>query len=63
MVDQPTAEDALKKLEPLLGEWVLQASSPDGEPWPGEARASSDFAANGPIAPENALVVDRNGSR
>jgi hypothetical protein len=40
MIDQPTARDALKRLEPLLGEWALQARSPDGEPWPGEARAS-----------------------
>ena len=40
MIDQPIAQDALKKLEPLLGEWALEASSPDGEPWPGEGRAS-----------------------
>jgi hypothetical protein len=40
MFDQPTAEDALRKLEALLGEWALTATSPDGEPWPGEARAS-----------------------
>jgi hypothetical protein len=38
MIDQPTAEDALKALEPLVGEWTLNAVSPGGEPWPGEAR-------------------------
>jgi hypothetical protein len=27
------------------------------------ATVGSDFAANGPIAPENALVIDPNGSR
>ncbi|MGZ4182938.1 MAG: hypothetical protein ACXVUL_19925 [Solirubrobacteraceae bacterium] len=43
MIDQPTAEDALNKLEALLGEWELAATSPDGEPWPGEARASFEW--------------------
>ena len=43
MIDQPTAEDALKRLEPLLGEWALEASSPDGERWPGEGRASFEW--------------------
>ena len=43
MIDQPTAEQALKKLEPLLGEWALKASSPGGEPWPGEARATFEW--------------------
>ena len=43
MIDQPTAKEALKKLEPLLGEWILEAASPDGEPWPGEARASFEW--------------------
>ena len=43
MIDQPTAQNALRKLEPLLGEWVLEATSPDGEPWPGKARASFEW--------------------
>jgi hypothetical protein len=43
MIDQPTAEDALKRLEPLVGEWALEASSPDGQPWPGEGRASFEW--------------------
>jgi hypothetical protein len=34
-MDQPTSEEALKKLGPLIGEWVLEAKWPDGEPWPG----------------------------
>ena len=45
-MDQPTAQEALKKLEPLLGEWALEASSPDGEPWPGEGRASFEWHAS-----------------
>ena len=47
MIDQPTAEDALKALEPLVGEWTLNAVSPDGEPWPGEARATFEWHASG----------------
>src|SRR6266542_1233931 len=38
-MDQPMAEEALKKLEPLVGEWILEARPPDGEPWPGGGRA------------------------
>ncbi|WP_281171239.1 hypothetical protein [Arthrobacter castelli] len=37
-MDQPTAEDALRRLEPLVGEWSLEAGPPDGPPWPGNAR-------------------------
>jgi hypothetical protein len=39
-MDQPTAQEALKRLEPLVGEWILEAKPPDGPPWPGEARAT-----------------------
>jgi hypothetical protein len=42
-MDQPTAEDWLNKLEPLVGEWKLVAASPDGERWPGVARASFEW--------------------
>jgi hypothetical protein len=47
MIDQRTAEDALKKLEPLVGEWTLEAAGPDGEPWPGEARATFEWHDSG----------------
>ncbi|MGE5156080.1 MAG: hypothetical protein ACM3JP_01115 [Betaproteobacteria bacterium] len=30
MIDQPTAADALTKLEPLVGEWALEASRRKG---------------------------------
>jgi hypothetical protein len=33
-MDQPTAGEALKRLEPLVGEWILEAKPPDGPPWP-----------------------------
>jgi hypothetical protein len=41
--DQPTAEGALAKLEALVGEWALEATGPDGEPWPGEAGAKFEW--------------------
>jgi hypothetical protein len=37
-VDQPTAEEALGKLERLVGEWTIEARWPDGQPWPGDGR-------------------------
>ena len=40
---QPTAEAALRELEPLIGEWTLEAIPPGGEPWPGEARATFEW--------------------
>ena len=42
-MQRPTAEEALKKLEPLLGEWRMTATPPGGEHWPGEARASFEW--------------------
>jgi len=47
MVDQPTAEQALKELEALVGEWALEAIPPGGEPWPGEARATFEWHDSG----------------
>ena len=38
-MDQPTAQDALKALEPLVGEWEVTAIGADGEPWPGQGRS------------------------
>lgn len=46
-MDQPTAEEALGRLEPLVGEWLLEARGPDGEPWPGEARATIEWHDSG----------------
>jgi hypothetical protein len=39
-MDQPTAEDALRRLEPLVGDWTFDATWPDGRPWPGTGRMS-----------------------
>ena len=46
-MDQPTAQEALKRLEPLVGEWTLEARPPDGPPWPGEARATIEWHDSG----------------
>ena len=46
-MDQPTAENALKKMEALVGEWTLEAIGPGGEPWPGEGRATIEWYASG----------------
>ena len=43
MIDQPTAEQALKELEVLVGEWSQQATPPGGEPWPGEATVTFEW--------------------
>jgi len=42
-MSQPTAEEALKELEPLVGEWSVEATPPGGEPWPGEARITFEW--------------------
>jgi hypothetical protein len=42
-MDQPTAEQALRELEPLIGKWAMEAIPPSGTPWPGSARASFDW--------------------
>lgn len=39
-MNQPTAERSLAALEPLVGQWTLEAKGPDGQVWPGEGRAS-----------------------
>jgi hypothetical protein len=46
-MDQPTAEAALRALDPLVGEWFLEARAPNGEPWPGVARAIIEWHDSG----------------
>jgi len=46
-MDQTTAEKALRELEPLIGEWNLEAIPPSGQPWPGEARATMEWHDSG----------------
>ena len=67
-MDQPTASDALRELEPLVGEWALSAIAADGTPWPGGGRATFAWHASGahliqsvtvvlPEAPDNVSVI------
>jgi hypothetical protein len=55
-MDQPTGEEALKRLEPLIGEWTLEAIPPEGEPWPGEARATFEWHDSGAHVIERSTV-------
>ena len=68
VMDQPTAKEALVRLEPLLGEWRLEAGPPDGEPWPGEGRMSFEWHESGvhlvqrwridlPEAPDGTAII------
>ena len=55
-MDQPTAENALKELEPLVGEWKLEATPPGGPPWPGEASVTFEWMEGAPFLIERSEV-------
>src|SRR3954451_20031249 len=55
-MDQTTAEKALKELEPLVGQWTLEAIPPGGEPWPGEAQATFEWHDSGAHLVERSTV-------
>jgi hypothetical protein len=55
-LDQPTAENALKELEVLVGEWKLEATPPGGPPWPGEGRATFEWLEG------NQLMIERSAA-
>jgi hypothetical protein len=70
---QPTAEDALKALEPLVGKWRMTATPPGGPPWPGEGRATFEWHESGahvverwtvdmPEAPDGVAVIGCDGA-
>jgi len=67
-MDQPTAEQALHKLEPLVGEWTMEAKWPNGEQWQGGGRVIFEWHASGahlvergtvelPEAPDNVSII------
>jgi hypothetical protein len=67
-MDQPTAEHALRQLDPLVGEWTLAAVAADGTPWPGGGRITFEWHASGahliqrgsadlPEAPDNVSII------
>jgi hypothetical protein len=55
MIDQPTAEQALKELEVLVGTWSIEATPPGGEPWPGEASITYEW-----LDDDKRLLVERS---
>ena len=72
-MDQPTAEDALRALEPLVGEWTFEATWPDGRVWPGGGRITFEWHPSGahlvahgtaelPEAPENLSIIGCDGA-
>jgi hypothetical protein len=67
-MDQPIAEEALRRLEPLIGEWTFEATWPDGTSWPGGGRVTFRWHESGrhliqrgtaelPEAPDNLSVI------
>jgi hypothetical protein len=72
-MDQPKADDALRRLEPLVGEWTLEATWPDGTRWPGGGTMSFAWHDSGqllvqrgtaelPEAPDNVSVIGCDGA-
>lgn len=67
-MDQPTAYDALRRLEPLVGRWTFEASFPGEEPWPGGGTMAIEWHPSGahlvqtgtadlPEAPANTSII------
>lgn len=56
-MDQPTAEQALRELEPLVGEWILEARYPGEEPWPGGGTASFAWHPSGALLLQRGTMV------
>ena len=70
---QPTAEQALQALEPLVGHWEFEATWPDGTTWPGGGRVTFEWLDSGahlvqrgsaelPQAPDNVSVIGCDGA-
>ncbi len=52
-VRESNAEQALRILGILVGEWTVEAKAPDGQAWPGEGKASFEWH------PSNVFLVQR----
>ena len=72
-MDHATAEEALRELEVLVGEWTLEAISASGEAWPGDARATFEWhesrahlvertTAELPEAPDSTSIIGCDGA-
>jgi hypothetical protein len=60
-MEQPTAEKALRALEPLVGEWTVEAKGPDEQAWPGQGRASFQWHPSGAHLVQR-TVIDMPGA-
>lgn len=68
-MDQPTAHEALRRLEPLVGEWTMTATPPPGAQWDGGVgRATFEWHDSGahlvqrstveaPEAPDSIAII------
>ncbi|GAA5039484.1 hypothetical protein [Actinopolymorpha pittospori] len=72
-MNQSTAERVLSRLGSLVGEWQLEAIGPDGQSWPGEARATIEWHDSGahivqrsqadvPEAPDSISIIGCDGA-
>ena len=55
-MDQPTAENALRRLQPLVGEWTMEAAWPNGDPWPGGGRMTVEWHDSGSLLVQRTTV-------
>jgi hypothetical protein len=46
-MNQPTAGDALRALDPLVGRWSMEARGPDGVAWPAQATSVFEWHPSG----------------
>jgi hypothetical protein len=72
-MSQPTAEQALRALDPFVGEWAMEATWPNGERWPGGGRVTFEWHDSGahlvergsvelPEAPDNVSIIGCDGA-
>ena len=73
-MDQPTAEDAPARLEPLVGTWTLEATWPNGERWLGGGEVTFEWhdsrahlvqrgTVELPEAPDNFSIIGCDGAK
>jgi hypothetical protein len=56
-MDQPTADEARRRLDPLVGAWDLEAAPPDGEPWPGGGRCTFEWHPTGACLVQHTTIA------
>jgi hypothetical protein len=70
---QPTADQALRRLDPLVGDWTFEVTYPNGDTWPGGGSATFAWHESGrhlvhrstaalPEAPDNVSIIGCDGA-